>query len=690
MGKELLLEIGTEEIPAAFLPKAIADMERIIEKEFSEQRIIHGTIKAMATPRRLVLCVDDVAERQDDQLLEKIGPAKRAAFDEAGNPTKAALGFARGQGVDVSDLETVTTDKGEYLCARKKITGEITATILTTLLPRFIMSIPFQKSMRWMNLEIRFARPIHWILALFGGTVVPFTLENISSGAESRGHRFMNPESFTVSGKEDYLKKTREHFVIADPEERRTIILDEARKAATSVSGTFLENEDLLDEVMFLIEYPSAVCGSFDEEYLKLPPKVLTTAMIKHQKYFPVINDKGDLLPYFITINNTVARDPAVVARGNEKVIRARLADARFFFDEDQKMPLEIRLEELKKVVFHSLLGTSYEKVMQFKELALYLTDRVNPALQEKVARAALLCKADLESQMVYEFPELQGVMGKEYALIQGEDPAVAAAIYEHYLPVAAGGDLPATDEGALVSIADKIDTITGCFGVNLIPTGTADPYALRRQALGVINIILDKEYPLDLGDIIDKSLSILEAKLKRPREDVRKDVLEFFRGRLQNQLIAQGHPYDAVDAVLAFGVTDIVMTLKKIEAVEDFKRHPDFEPLVTAFKRVVNILKKFEGGSVDPARFEGPEEEALYAAFNEVREKAEALVDGDEYQAALSEIARLRKPVDAFFDTVLVMAEDEAVRFNRLSLLHEISALFFRIADFSRIVTEN
>jgi glycyl-tRNA synthetase beta chain len=689
MAKELLLEIGTEEIPAAFLPKALKDIERIVKKDFSENRIRHGAIKTMGTPRRLALSVKDVSEKQDDQVIEKVGPAKKAAFDGEGNPTKAALGFARGQGLEISEIETITTDKGEYLCARRKVIGEDTKTLLSEILPRLITSIPFQKSMRWMNLELRFARPIHWILAIFGGDVVPFNLENVTSDALSFGHRFMSPEFFEIRDFEDYLKKTKEHFVTVDPEERRKIIIEEARKAAHGVSGDVLENEDLLDEVTFLVEYPSVVCGNFDREFLDLPKEVLTTSMIKHQKYFPVIDKKGNLLPHFITVNNTVARDPSIVAHGNEKVIRARLADAQFFFEEDQKTPLENHLEDLKDVTFHNSLGTSYEKVMQFRKLALHITEQIDPSIKDTVDRVALLSKADLETQMVYEFTELQGVMGREYARIQGEESVVAKAIYEHYLPIAAGGDLPETDEGAIVSIADKMDTIVGFFGINLVPTGTADPFALRRQALGIINIILNKNYALQLDDLIDRSIGILGDKLKRKPEETKADVLDFFKGRYENQLISQGHPYDVVNAVLALGLSDIVQSLRKIEAMEDFKGHPDYEPLAVAFKRVVNILKGFEGGSVDMARFQEAEEENLHKAFLNISEKAGSFIDDEKYKEALSEMARLRKPVDAFFDTVLVMAEDETVRFNRLSLLEELKTLFYGIADFSKIVTD-
>ncbi|HET6461817.1 MAG TPA: glycine--tRNA ligase subunit beta, partial [Syntrophales bacterium] len=506
MGKEILLEIGTEEIPAGFLPKALRDMDEIMRRELSNKRIQHDKIKTMATPRRLCLCVLNVASRQEDQIIEKVGPAKRVAYDENGNPTKAAAGFATGQGISVSELEIVTTEKGEYICARKKITGEDTMALLPDIMTKFIGSIPFRKSMRWSNQQTRFARPIHWILATYGGEIIPFKIENIESGDRSYGHRFMSAKSFKVKKLKDYVTNCKKHFVIVDAEERKRIILEEAEKAATAVGGRLFYTEDLLGTVTYLVEYPTAVCGSFDKGYLKLPKEVLTTSMISHQKYFPVVDDKGDLLPYFITINNTLARDPQVVARGNEKVIRARLADAKFFFEEDQKTSLDQHFEKLRQVVFHTQLGTSFEKVMQMRELASYITGHINPSLKDTVDRTAILAKADLETQMVCEFTELQGIMGREYALIAGENPVVAKAIYEHYLPTAAGGDLPETDEGAIVSIADKLDTIVSFFGINMIPTGTADPYALRRQAIGIINIILNKRYPLDLKTMVDKS----------------------------------------------------------------------------------------------------------------------------------------------------------------------------------------
>jgi len=688
MSNELLFEIGTEEIPAGFLSKAVGDMEVIINKSLTEKRIPFAGIKCMATPRRLVLYIAEVAPKQEDQTVEKMGPAKKAALDEKGNPTKAALGFARGQGMEIADLETIVTEKGEYLVARKTIAGQPTAALLPEILTGFLMAIPFRKSMRWADYDLRFARPIHWLLALYGGNVVPLKIEDIASSNTSRGHRFMSPDAFEVSGFDDYLNKAGQNYVIADQAQRKKLILEEAQRAAAEVGGKIFYTEDLLDTVSYIVEYPVIVHGSFDQDYLKIPKEVLTTTMISHQKYFPVMNDEGKLLPYFIAVSNTKARDIAVVARGNERVLRARLADALFFFDEDRKVPLESRVESLKKVVFHTLLGTSHQKVLRFRKLAVKIAQKVKPAVKKNVDRAALLAKADLESLMVGEFSELQGIMGREYALLAGENPVIAIAIYEHYLPIVAGGDLPQTQEGAIVSIADKIDTIVGFFGVGLPPTGTADPYALRRQALGVINIILDKRYPLTLDLLIDESIALFKGTLKKPADEIKKDVLEFFKGRLQNQLISQGFAYDTIDAVLAEGVNDIVLALEKIKALQAFRQNPEFEPISIAFKRVDNILKDFHNGQVDVNLLSHDAEINLFSSFENIKSRVEKGIAENDFNVALNKLAALRPPVDAFFDGVMVMDKDENIRTNRLSLLAEISALFHKIADFSKIIT--
>jgi glycyl-tRNA synthetase beta chain len=685
---ELLLEIGTEEIPSGFIPKALTEMQNLLAKEFQAQRIAYQEIKAVGTPRRLVLMGTGVAAAQEGRIAETIGPARRIAFDEQGNPTKAALGFARGQGIPAEELQIVQTEKGEYVCARREEKGEETFQLLPSILPRLIASIPFPKSMRWMDLDNSFARPIHWLLALWDGKVIPFQFGNITAGNLSRGHRFMAVGSFPVKDISDYLRRLKTSFVIVDPEERKEIIAAEANRAAGEVSGQILPDDELVEIITYLVEYPVALRGTFAREFLSLPREVLITAMREHQRFFSVADAQGDLLPFFVTLSNTKPKDPAVVVRGNERVLHARLADAKFFFLEDQKVPLTGRLEGLKKVVYHSKLGTSYEKVARISSLAEYLAHQIEPSLSETVKRASLLCKGDLITGMVGEFPSLQGVMGRIYARLSGEKEDVCLAISEHYLPTAAGGTLPSSPPGAILSMADKLDTIVGCFSVGLVPTGTADPYALRRQTLGIIHIILDKGYSLSLGELVDKSLSLLTGKAERPPREVKADVLEFFRGRMQNLLAARGISPDVVEAASAVGFDDPVDLEHRVQALQDMKKEPDFEPLAIAFKRVVNISKSHPAGPVSAKRFEKPVEKNLYLAYQEIGRRAEEQILRKDFPAALKELSLLRKPVDEFFEGVMVMAEDAKVKKNRLSLLAHIARLFFKIADFSKITT--
>ncbi len=685
MAQEFFLEIGTEEIPAAFLPKAMADLENLVKRELESARIAHGQVRTLATPRRLALHVNDMAGRQPDADVTATGPARKVAFDAEGKPTRAAEGFARGQGVDVNELTVVETEKGEYVAVTKRLVGRPTAEILAEILPRVVGAIPFRKSMRWGDLDVRFARPIHWIVALFDGVVVPFTFGSINSGSMSRGHRFMANAAFPVRDFSHYLDECERHFVIPDPEKRKEIIKREVEQAARAKGGRVLEDEELLEQVTFLVEYPSVVCGSFPTDFLQVPREVLITSMREHQRYFSVVDGEGKLLPHFITVNNTLAEDPAVVVKGNERVLRARLSDARFFFDEDRKTSLEDRVEDLKRVVYQARLGTSYEKMERFRELAGRLAERLCPDLKEKVLRAAYLCKADLVTGMVGEFPELQGVMGREYALFAGEDAEVAKAVHEHYLPSQAGGELPSSPVGAMVSIADKLDTICGCFGVGLIPTGTADPYALRRSALGIIAIILESGYDVSLSDLIDSSLELLRDKLSRDQAEVRSDVLEFFRGRYVN-LMAGRFPSDAVEAAVAVTFDYLNDASARIAALAELKGRADYEPLAVAFKRVCNIVKEGNDFPVEEALFEEDAERELFSAYEGVGTIARRLIAEKDYLAALVEIASLRGPVDAFFDRVMVMAEDERVRNNRLALLSGISRLFGAIADFARL----
>ena len=685
MSKELLLEIGAEEIPAGFVPKALAALDEMLRKELAAARLEYNQIKTLGTPRRLMVAVQGLPALQPDAEITAMGPSKKAAFAADGTPTKAAEGFAKGQGVSVADLQVVETEKGEYLAVTKKETGRPTHELLAELLPRLISAIPFKKSMRWADLEVRFARPIHWIVALFDGSVIPCAFGPVQSGNISRGHRFMANSTFPVRDLAHYLEECERHFVIVDQERRKEIIRRETHRLAKSAGGHLLPDEALLDEVTYLVEYPSAIMGTIPAEFLVVPKEVLITSMRSHQRYFSVVDEAGKLMPCFITIPNTVAEDPNVVVKGNERVLRARLSDARFFFLEDQKVKLATRVESLKSVIYQQKLGTSYEKMERFRALAELLADKLNPAVKAKVGEAAFLCKADLVSGMVGEFPEVQGIMGRTYALLEGIDQEVAGAIAEHYLPTQAGGELPASDIGAFVSVADKLDSICGCFSVGLIPTGSADPYALRRAALGIINILLAKGYKLSLPALIDQTLQLLGSKLTRPAAEVQADVLEFFRGRFVN-LLAEQYPADVVDAAVAVGFDDPADVAARIVALAAFRQRDDYQSLTAAFKRVCNIVKDGVDAPVDPALFQDEAEHTLYKAFQEAKVKAEAETARAAYQEALTEIAAIKWAVDTFFDSVMVMADDERVRTNRLALLTAISRMFGAIADFARL----
>lgn len=686
MSAELFLELGTEEIPAGFIPRALDDMKRLLSKELDSARITFGEIRTFATPRRLAISFADVAETQQRQELELTGPPARIAFDADGKPTKAAEGFARTNGVSVDELQTIETPKGEYLFLSKVIEGGNSAEQLPEILARVVSKISFKKSMRWKDLDVRFARPMHWIVATYGGEVVPFAFGDLSSGNRSRGHRFMAPDEFEVNGAEDYIRKAEAHHVIPQVEKRRKMIEEQLAALATELGGKINPDDELLEEVSFLVETPQALAGTIEERFLQLPPELLITSMREHQRYFTLIDDEGKLLPHFITIANTLAKDPKVVVAGNERVLKARLSDAMFFWQEDQKSKLESKLEPLKKVVYQAKLGTSFEKIERFTELATGLAEQLAPADLELTKRAALLAKCDLETGMVYEFPELQGVMGREYAMIEGEDARVATAIFEHYLPTQAGGELPSDNVGAFVSLADKIDSICGCFSVGLIPTGTADPYALRRSAIGILAIILDRGYAVSIKDQVAKSVALLEAKRQRPAEEIVADVIEFIRLRLVNMLSGQGYPADVVDAVLSADFDEPVEAVERIKALTELKGREDFEPLAVAFKRVGNIIKGGLHQPVDSALLSEEAEKNLYQAWQATQAEVAAFVAERNYTQALATIAGLRAPVDSFFEDVMVMAEDEAVKNNRLALLTSISDLFSGIADFSRI----
>ncbi len=687
MTQDLLIEIGTEEIPAAFLSKAFVDIKTQAQKMLTHMRLDHGEIKVLATPRRLTLQVADLACGQEDRVVENMGPAKRIAFTEDGQPSKAGIGFARGQGVKPEELEIVSTEKGEYVCARKSETGEKTTKLLAQALPAFIMDIPFRKSMRWHDLDARFARPIHWLLALYGDQTIDFDCAGISSAATSRGHRFMAPNKFTVKQPADYVELCRQAKIIVDQNERKEMIKDQLAAIEKQLGGTIIEDPELLETVTNIVEYPHAIVGSFDESFLELPEEVLITVMRHHQKYFCLRDQQGKLMANFITVNNTVARDPEIVVKGNQRVLLARLNDARFFYQEDLKIPLTDFVERLRNVVFQAKLGTSYEKVERFKNLAEKIADQLCPTKKAAISRTAQLCKADLESNMVCEFSDLQGIMGREYARAAGENKAIAIGIHEHYMPTGAGGALPSNDCGAVVGLADKIDTIVGCFGVGLQPTGSADPYALRRQVLGIINICLDRNYHLPLGELINQALKLLENKIEKPAESIAIEIIEFIKGRFFNNLTASGIPAGVIEAVLATGFDDIVNSHEKICALNRFRHREDFSDLLTAFKRIMNITRKEkENYKLIPESLKEGAETNLFQIWQTVAKRLSKDLENNDYDQAFSTVAELKISVDTFFDEVMVMVDEQDIRENRLALLQGIAADFKKIADFAKL----
>lgn len=683
---DFILEVGTEEIPAGFLPPALAALETLAREGLEGARVAFDEVTTQGTPRRLLLLVRGVAPRQADAVEEKVGPPVSAAFDKDGKPTKAAEGFARTNGVDVSQLLRLDTGKGQYVAVRREVQGRPTGEVLSALVPPWLGKIPFRKSMRWGSGDVAFARPVHWILALLGGEVVPFEYGGATSGRSSQGHRFHAPQAFDVMDAEDYLRKIREAHVIVDPAERRWSIDAEVESAARAVGGCVLADVELLDTVTHLVEYPVAVTGSFEPRYLELPQELLILTMKTHQKYFAVVDGEGKLLNHFVTISNTRARDLSVVARGNERVLRARLADARFFYEEDQKKGLAEHAEGLKSVVFQARLGTSHEKVERFRAVAAKIAAELCPDRLAAVDRIARLCKADLVSLMVGEFPELQGVIGREYALKAGEDPAVARGIQEHYWPVQAGSAIPSAPEARAVSVADKLDTIVGCFGVGLIPSGTADPYALRRQTLGILRILLEGGYRLSLSWLVDAALSELGPKLSRPAADVKEDVLAFFRGRLEVLLGQSGVAADLVTAALEVGFDDVIDVRARAEALQAARVSGELAPLAETFKRVANILKGQTPGEVREEHLAEAAEKALWQAFGEIGRAMEAAASRGDYAGFLKEAGSLKGSVDGFFEAVLVMAEDPAVKANRIALLGAVAGRLRTLAEFGKI----
>lgn len=713
--EKLLFEIGTEEIPAKFMPGILKQLKELAAAKMQELRIPFEDITVYGTPRRMAFIAGGVAETQADVVVEAKGPSVKIAY-VSGAPSKAAQGFARGQGVDVKDLVV----RDNYVYAVKHLAGQPVVELLPGLLMDILTSLSFPKTMRWADYEFRFVRPIRWMVALFGDQIIPVEICGVKSGKFSMGHRFMQQSlkaaaesqgllsaalskvgnkvysalagvkgAVEIPSAGDYKKVMYDNFVMVDQDERRALILQQIKDLAAQNGGEAEINEDLLEEVNYLVEWPTALCGKFEEKFLSLPKECIITPMREHQRYFPVLDEDGNLLNKFITVRNGGSEHLDIVTHGNERVLRARLSDAEFFFNEDRATKLEDRLEKLKTVSFQEGLGNMYDKSERLVKMAEMLRLAINtPVDEEELRRCALLCKTDLVTGMVIEFTELQGVMGREYALLDGEKPEVAAGIFEHYLPRFAGDALPATTIGRIVGIGDKLDNICATFSRGLAPTGSQDPYALRRQALGVINILLDANYHISLAKIIAGTLYLLDIKPEETGKLV-PQIMEFFKQRLRNLLMDQGIRYDVIDAVFADKRNDDMVDLAvRCKALAAYVEAGNAEPLVQVSVRVSNLCKKIEKEvAISGALFKDESENKLHEVVAAVSKEIIPEIVLYDYAAVLKAGEKVIEPVNTFFDNVMVMDEDENVKNNRLAMLEEVRGIVNAVGDLSLLV---
>lgn len=713
--EKLLFEIGTEEIPAKFMPGILKQLKELAAAKMQELRIPFEDITVYGTPRRMAFIAGGVAETQADVVVEAKGPSVKIAY-VSGAPSKAAQGFARGQGVDVKDLVV----RDNYVYAVKHLAGQPVVELLPGLLMDILTSLSFPKTMRWADYEFRFVRPIRWMVALFGDQIIPVEICGVKSGKFSMGHRFMQQSlkaaaesqgllsaalskvgnkvysalagvkgAVEIPSAGDYKKVMYDNFVMVDQDERRALILQQIKDLAAQNGGEAEINEDLLEEVNYLVEWPTALCGKFEEKFLSLPKECIITPMREHQRYFPVLDEDGNLLNKFITVRNGGSEHLDIVTHGNERVLRARLSDAEFFFNEDRAVKLEDRLEKLKTVSFQEGLGNMYDKSERLVKMAEMLRFAINtPVDEEELRRCALLCKTDLVTGMVIEFTELQGVMGREYALLDGEKPEVATGIFEHYLPRFAGDALPATTIGRIVGIGDKLDNICATFSRGLAPTGSQDPYALRRQALGVINILLDANYHISLAKIIAGTLYLLDIKPEETGKLV-PQIMEFFKQRLRNLLMDQGIRYDVIDAVFADKRNDDMVDLAvRCKALAAYVEAGNAEPLVQVSVRVSNLCKKIEKEvAISGALFKDESENKLHEVVAAASKEIIPEIILYDYAAVLKAGEKVIEPVNAFFDNVMVMDEDENVKNNRLAMLEEVRGIVNAVGDLSLLV---
>ncbi len=693
MAKDLLLEIGTEEIPASEMAVALPQLEENAGSRLMEARLNFKSLKTMGTPRRTVLFVEGLAEEQTVAETEVRGPAGKVAFTDDGKATPAAVGFASSHGLKATDLVIKETPQGKYVFAVKKVEAKKAEEILPDLLKGLILSLDYPKAMRWGDRDIRFARPIRWLLVLLGEKVLGIELDGIHSSKTTFGHRTDNNKPVAISTAAEYIEELNKHSVVVDQDKRREMIVDEISKAAKSVKGKAAMNPAVLDEVVYLVEAPHAVAGAFEPAYLDLPPCVTVTAMESHQRYFPVENDKGELMPDFVVVHNGSKAFDDLIRTGHERVLRARLADALFFFKEDGKKTLADRVDELKGVVFQEKLGTVYDKALRMAILTetICVELGLKGDVVKKVGRAATLAKTDLVTEMVREFPSLQGAMGGEYAALDGEDIEVVQAIGEHYRPRSYEDKIPETESGRILSIADKLDTLVGLFGIGMIPSSSQDPYALRRQAQGIVSIVINSAMKLRLKPLFDRAIELYAEqgyKLK-PVDEILDELDVFIAQRVRFHLQQKRVRYDIADAVLAGEMNDLIATNEKAIELDKLLGTREMDDVLTGFERCNNLSRDAASDMVEPVYFESDVESKLYDELMSADDSLDKALVARDVASAVKTLASLRPTIDKFFDDVLVMDKNEAKRTNRLALLKRAVNIFDRLADFSKVVRE-
>ena len=700
--QDLLLEIGVEEIPARFLPPAIGQIRQLAAQALDAAGLPYESLAVYATPRRLALLVNGLAAMQADKDIEVKGPSLAVAYDATGHPSQALKGFCRGQGVGIEALQQRELNGSLYMYAVKRIAGQSALMILPRLLTDIIHKIYFPKPMRWGYEEMRFARPIHWLVALLGGEVLPLSLAGINAGRLTRGHRTLGSQRIEIREPSHYLGLLRQNYVICDQEERRELVWRQIQAEAAAIGGVVKEDEELLEEVVFLLEYPTALAGSFEEKYLELPRELIITPMREHQRYFPVYKEDGSLLNKFIAVRNGDSRYLDIVRAGNEKVIRPRLADAEFFWQEDLRQPLGGLTERLSEIVFHEKLGNMLQKVERLMALAAYIGEALGYSEEElrQTERAAYLCKADLLSHAVYEFPELQGIMGEYYARAGGEPDIVCQAIREHYLPRHAGDDIPQTKPGIALALADKIDALCGFFAVGLIPSGSQDPYALRRAASGCVQITARQGLFLEMSGLLSKAFELLKPHMTesgdRDRVAQIELIISFIRQRIANALADQGLPYDIIQAVENQRGGNIWEIMLKAHALQEYREQAGFGHLLEGFTRAANLLRAATAkGELSEAALPQVREDLLQDATENRLHDHVLRIQQQVYEASrerrykdiLQLLAGLGGDIDAFFESVMVMDDNRDIRINRLSLLQQIVGLAAQMGDLSKLV---